>query len=303
MIDLYRSCTSQLQDSPPSRNVPSCQHDAFTHLPRHSHCDYVLAPSSLSPSNCHFLTSNPTLAMRIAMPPRSGPSPPTHPSPSAYTTVSKTLIPAAHGHAFSLPASSRFRIIDIHGEQVVDLMAWINPNPPSTPTPFTLTRLEKLSTAYTRYHLSGVTPAIGEYLWTNADRPILQVTEDTVKVHDMTFMSCFPGLYEKKGLVGHRSCAENITSAMRKAGFMSTVGEGDGEDKGLLEISGTDPFNCFQNTPNYSLKRLGSSRKGDYVEFEAVEDVVVAVSCCPYDLEGFNGGEITDVAIEVLERN
>ena len=47
----------------------------------------------------------------------------------------------------------------------------------------------------------------------------------------------------------------------------------------------------------YSLKRLGSSKPGDYVELLAMEDAICAASCCPYDLGGFNGGKITDVAV------
>lgn len=58
-----------------------------------------------------------------------------------------------------------------------------------------------------------------------------------------------------------------------------------------------DPFNIFQNTPNYSLKALGSSKPGDYIEFKAMKDIICAASCCPYDLRGFNGGKVTDVAI------
>ena len=46
-----------------------------------------------------------------------------------------------------------------------------------------------------------------------------------------------------------------------------------------------DPFNVFQNTPDYSLKDLGCSRPGDYVEFEVLgRDCVVGVSSCPYDV-------------------
>ncbi|KAF2724068.1 hypothetical protein K431DRAFT_164764 [Polychaeton citri CBS 116435] len=190
------------------------------------------------------------------------------------------IIPAAHGHAFFVPKGSRFRVVDLYGEQVVDFAAWAASSDGHTD------RIEKVSMAYTRFHLSGVTPAVGECLWTNADEPLLRLTADTVKVHDMTFMSCFPEMYEKEGFKkgDHRSCATNIAEAMKPYGMGS-----------YLEV--TDPFNLFQNTPNYSLKRLGSSKPGDFVEFEALKDSVCAASCCPYDLHGFNGGKITDVAI------
>ena len=62
-----------------------------------------------------------------------------------------------------------------------------------------------------------------------------------------------------------------------------------------------DPFNVFQNTPYYSLKALGCSKAGDYCEFENVlgKTVVVGLSCCPFEGEGFNGGKVTEVAVVV----
>ncbi|KAI7603147.1 hypothetical protein KC319_g22171, partial [Hortaea werneckii] len=179
-----------------------------------------------------------------------------------------------HGYAFQVKKGEHFRVVDLYGEQVVDFAAWVQGTD----------LREKLSMAYTRFHLDGVTPAVGEYLWTNNDEPILQVVDDTVKVHDMTFMSCFPKMYEKEGIKGHRSCAGNISEAMAPYGM-----------NGVLDV--TDPFNIFQNTPNYSLKALGSSKPGDYIEFKAMKDIICAASCCPYDLRGFNGGKVTDVAI------
>ncbi|KAK6439045.1 hypothetical protein LTR95_004743 [Oleoguttula sp. CCFEE 5521] len=192
------------------------------------------------------------------------------------TTPTTHIIPASHGLAFEVKAGTRFRVVDLYGSQVVDFAAWVQG-----------THLrEYLSMAYTRYHLSGATPTVGEELWTNNDEPILRIVEDTVKVHDMTFMSCFPKMYEKAGVKGHRSCAGNIVEAMEPYGM-----------KSYLDV--TDPFNIFQNTPNYTLKPLAPSKPGDYIEFEALKDIVCAASCCPYDLNGFNGGKITDVAIVV----
>lgn len=195
------------------------------------------------------------------------------------TTVTKTshklhIIKASHGYAFEVRKGERFRVVDLYGEQVIDFAAWVQ----------CTNLVEKLSMAYTRHRLSGATPAIGEYLWTNKDEPILKIVDDTVKVHDMTFMSCYPEMYAKEGIKDHRSCAGNIAEVMEKYGMNS-----------YLEV--TDPFNIFQNTPNYTLKPLGSSKAGDYIEFEAMQDCICAASCCPFDLRGFNGGKITDVAI------
>ena len=64
-----------------------------------------------------------------------------------------------------------------------------------------------------------------------------------------------------------------------------------------------DPFNVFQNTPYYSLKALECSKPGDHVEFENVlgKEIVVGLSCCPFEEDGFNGGRVTEVAVVVEE--
>ena len=48
-------------------------------------------------------------------------------SPKTHTTH---IIPSAHGHAFYLGPNKSFRIVDLHGQQVVDLMAWTSPGDP-----------------------------------------------------------------------------------------------------------------------------------------------------------------------------
>ncbi|KAF2839089.1 hypothetical protein M501DRAFT_1011024 [Patellaria atrata CBS 101060] len=204
---------------------------------------------------------------------------------SVFRTVQGSSTATEVIYSFEIKIGTRFRVVDLHGEQIVDFMAWAHlPSPDSAHTNLT----EKVSMAYTRYHLSEVTPAIGEYLYTNADRPLLRITKNTVRVHDMTYMSCYPKLYTDMGYKNHRSCAQNIFEVMEKYGVKSTI-----------EIAVVDPFNIFQNTPNYSLKRLRSSKPGDFIEFEALDDTICAVSSCPYDINGVNGGTITDIAVEI----
>ena len=130
---------------------------------------------------------------------------------SEFVSSKTNIIKAAHGFAFEVKAWERFRIVDLYGEQVVDFAAWVSGT----------NLVERLSVSYSRFHLNGVQPAIGECLWTNKDEPILRIVTDTVKVHDMTFMSCFPELYRKKGIKNHRSCATNIAEVMKPYGMKS----------------------------------------------------------------------------------
>ncbi|KAJ9622544.1 hypothetical protein H2204_011557 [Knufia peltigerae] len=192
------------------------------------------------------------------------------------------VVPAAHGYAFEVKRSSHFRIVDLEGQQVVDFMAWA--------TPYSHSR-EHFSASYTRYALGGLAPPqVGECLWTNRDRQMFTLTADTVKTHDLSFMACNPGFYSRQGEPDHRSCATNFAEAMGPWGM-----------KHWSEV--IDPFNVFQNTPYYTLKALNCSKPGDYVEMRAEMDTVCAVSSCPYTGGGFNGGEVTPVAVvtEVVE--
>ena len=179
--------------------------------------------------------------------------------------VQHSIVPGGHGHAFEVRRGTSFRIVDIHGRQIVDMMAWVSPYPASG---------EHLSMSYSRYVLGGnIPPAIGESLVTNKQEPIFKLTADACHTHDMTFMACNPAFYEAMGLKGHRNCAENIAEGMKPWGMQS-----------YLEATSVDPFNVFQNTPDMALKDIGCSRAGDYVEFEVLKDAVVAVSSCPYDV-------------------
>lgn len=194
------------------------------------------------------------------------------------------IIPPAHGYAFRVKPGQRFRIVDLHGQQVVDLMAWTYPYSRTEST-------QHSSMSYTRHRLGGsAPPEVGEYIYTNLDEPMLKVIADTVKTHDMLFMACNPSFYKLQGHVNHRNCAENISGAVSEAGF-GHVGWNDV----------VDPFNVFQNTPYYSLKALGCSKPGDFIEFEAHMDCIVGLSCCPYADNGFNGGKITEVAVVYAE--
>jgi uncharacterized protein len=105
-------------------------------------------------------------------------------TPLSAITVSRTLVPAEHGAAFQVKKGQKVKVTDLHGQQVVDFIAFMEPD-----------YKEKLSMAFTRYHLNGGAIAEGDWLWTNADRKIARVIEDKVKVHDMTYM-CPPPSYD-----------------------------------------------------------------------------------------------------------
>ncbi|KAI9834421.1 MAG: hypothetical protein M1819_003032 [Sarea resinae] len=191
----------------------------------------------------------------------------------------ETIIPAAHGYAEALKAGTIFRLIDLHGLQVVDMSAFV--------LPFTygsIASAEHLSPSYTLHRTRGTPITIGECIYSNMDRPLLRLVGDTVKTHDMTMMSCFPKMYEDRGMKGHRSCAQNMVEAFSEFGM-----------KGLTEVR--EPFNIFQNTPYFANKPLNCSRPGDWVEFEVLLDCVVGWSACPFDQDKWCGEKPTDALV------
>jgi len=215
---------------------------------------------------------------------------PSKPQEPLTSTKSKaSIVEAGHGFAFEVKQGEKFRIIDTHGGQIVDLLAWVLESPSSSSKPSKINKIHHFSADHTRWELMGATPAIGEYLYTNKALPMLKITDDTVRVHDMTFACCYPELYQREGFKDHRSCSGNISEAMKPYGIESH-----------LEIP--SPFNCFQNTPFYALKGgLLSSKAGDYVEFECLleEGVVVAVSSCPFDLADFAPPTSVEIVVGV----
>ena len=60
------------------------------------------------------------------------------------------------------------------------MMAWVGATTSTTSSSSSTHTLppEHLSMSHTRYHLSGVTPSIGDNLYTNADKPLLKLTAD-----------------------------------------------------------------------------------------------------------------------------
>ena len=109
--------------------------------------------------------------------------------------------------------------------------------------------------------------------------------------HDLLVPSCDSVLYLAAGHPGHPNCRDNYTKALREFGIQLPVP--------------LDPINIFQNTTwddSGALEmRDALSRAGDYILFEALADLIVAVSACPFDLGPANGNEPTDLMLEVFE--
>ena len=116
------------------------------------------------------------------------------------------LIPARRGRAARLKAGQSIKIINTHGQQVVD--TWC----------FNAEDLrEFLSMEHLRPTIERIFARKGDKLVTNRRRPILTFLEDTSPgVHDTLFAACDTYRY---GLLGcttyHDNCTDNLYAAMQ----------------------------------------------------------------------------------------
>ncbi|NIK58520.1 DUF1989 domain-containing protein [Kribbella shirazensis] len=192
----------------------------------------------------------------------------------------RTLVPARTGRAVRVERGSLVRVVDVEGQQVGDLFAYV-----AGPAGVTG---EHLSASHTRTATSRLFPAIGQAFVTNRRRPILTLVEDTSPGrHDLLIAACDDARYAAFGVPDHPSCARNLRTAL--AVDVDVVPQ---------------PVNVFMQVPvtaNDTLDWLPATTKpGDSITFRAELDCVVVVSACPQDLTVINGNGPTDLAIEVL---
>lgn len=198
--------------------------------------------------------------------------------------MQRQTIPARRGKAAHVSEGQRVKVINTHGEQVVDTWAFVGDD-----------LSEFMSMEHTRATLVKLIPSVGDHLYTNRRRPILTLVEDTTPgVHDTLMAACDNYRYALLGCTEyHDNCTDNLAAAMAE-----------------LHLSPPEtpsPLNLFMNIPWSADGRLAFeppvTRPGQYVAFEARVDLVIAFSACPQDILPINGkaGVPTEAHFEISE--
>ena len=194
------------------------------------------------------------------------------------TLVSEIIVPPRDARTFMVPAGHLFRIVSIEGPQVGDLNLW-NAHDLS----------ERFFSGKTRaLHATHVTT--GDRLWSTLPhlRPLATITHDTLDwygfdedgagVHDVIGTRCDP--YTQLLLAGteyHHCCHSNLTRALASYKQMPLA---------MAEPHIHDVLNVFmctgftRDTHQYFMK-ASPVRPGDFIEFFAEIDLLVALSACP----------------------
>lgn len=179
----------------------------------------------------------------------------------------RTTIPAREARAFDLNAGDQIKVISPFGHQVADFFAFSGEDPHE----------------YLSAHHSIVSstrhlyPRAGQTFLTTRRIPILRFIEDGAREqHEMLLAACDPARYRLLGVMDyHRSCAENLQNVM--------------DGRGVTLADTPQPLNLFSSTRAEPDGRIvtypNSSQPGDYAVFEALQDCIVVISACPFDVQ------------------
>ncbi|QLH13066.1 urea carboxylase-associated family protein [Paracoccus pantotrophus] len=198
------------------------------------------------------------------------------------------------GYAAIVKQGQVVRLTDLEGQQVIDFVVWNNND-----------RREKLSASYSRSRWfvpqhSAYEPrntvGEGDWLMSTSCRPLMTIIKESAEqkgVHDLHHRMCNRFMMNVINGIDQDGCHEIIGKAIAPFGVDYT------------EVP--DPINVFMNYP-YNVEKGGFfieapiTKAGDYIEFRAEMDVLVAFANCPEDIcTSCNSGHCTAVNVKIFE--
>lgn len=193
-------------------------------------------------------------------------------------------VDAATARDYTVRAGEFIQIIDVHGRQCSDFVAFHRAKLEAG--------IERGMDATATRSMTGIAtprPGLRGKFFDTDLLPLVEVVQDTVGRHDTFALACTARYYEDLGYPGHVNCTDNFNGVL--SGW------------GVAPRGGWPALNLFYNTAfDSSHLLLGDepwSRAGDYVLLRALDDLVCASSACPDDIDPSNGWEVTDVHVRV----
>ena len=190
-------------------------------------------------------------------------------------------IPARRGKGVRVNKGQSVKVINTHGNQVVDTWAFSAADP-----------TEYMGMEHCRAFWVRLFPVVGDKMVTNHRRAILTLTEDTSPGRHDTLIACCDN--ERYGLLGcttyHDNCTDNLYAGMRELG--------------LTPPECPQPLNLFMNIPWDEEGNLefapALSKPGDYVTIRAEVDCIAVMSACPQDILKINSQKPVEARYEIL---
>lgn len=172
-----------------------------------------------------------------------------------------TEIPPRSGAAFILRRGEVLKVIDPHGGQVSDMIAFIADAP-----------RECLSNGRTFDYEETLHLTTGNRLWSNLSRAMIEIVEDSVGVHDFLLTPCSEATFHHfyPGRPVHRGCHGNLVEALAP--------------HAIAPEAIPTAFNIFMNvligTDGRITVEPPKSKAGDFIRLRALEDLIVGLTAC-----------------------
>jgi len=211
---------------------------------------------------------------------------------STYKLVTEFIIPPYSGRGFLVNKGQTFRVIEEDGPQVADVVLWNAHN-----------QREFFSMARS-WLMEGFFVGVYTRLWSEVPwfRPMAVCVEETVDTrqreeasrHHYFQTHCTAEVMEARlGRTGLNACRLNLLQAIEPYGLK----EEDLHDNiNVHEKARLDPQN------GKIISGRTEAQKGDYIEFYATIDLLVAVSVCPTgDNTAFQSAVVRPIKIQVYE--
>jgi len=182
--------------------------------------------------------------------------------------------------AFVLAKGQMLRVIDAQGVQVSDLLAF-NADDVG----------EVISNGRSFDYEETIRLTVGNRIWSNRSRPMLEIVEDSVGCHDFLLTPCseatFRHFYPDRPV--HRGCFGNLAEALAPHGI---------EPDDIPTA-----FNAFMNVTvddaSGKLRVLPPiSKAGDFICLRALMDLVVGLTAC--SAYASNGGSFKPIHYEIV---
>ncbi len=185
------------------------------------------------------------------------------------------------GKAFYLKKGQILTVTDPEGGQVSDMVLFNSQD-----------LKEKISSGKTLDFEESILLTTGNYLWSNRSQKMAKIIADTNGRNDFLLAPCsketFEIMYNYEGY--HPSCLENLARNL--------------QPKGIAQDDIPNAFNIFMNVQFDAAGKISvlppTSKAGDYVQFEALMDLLVCLTAC--SAEDSNGGTFKPIEYSISDR-
>ena len=198
-----------------------------------------------------------------------------------YQLIETYLLEPHTGAAFIVRKYQILRVIDVEGQQVVDLISYSHRNPQ-----------EYLSSPRTMDFNNKIYFTTGDVLHSDQSRPLWTISNDTVGKHCFLFAPCDQRMFEiTYGVTEpHPNCFDNLSGSLSQFGIRAAQ----------IYV----PFNIFMHARVANTGEIDIqppiSKPGDLVDLHAEADLIVGISAC--SAYKSNNYKFSQIMLEVYSR-